>query len=235
MSLRAQWKMLHLLHRYGKNGLPEDDLAHAGIHCHDDTIEHLANLGVVKVNAAGRYELAEATRHLLDVCVVANRVWPGEELRVDYPEAFVVMPFRMRWSKDVYERAIMPGVEAAGFRCVRGDILVRVGDLSRNLWEAITQAGVVVADVTAPNPNVFYELGLTHALGKDTFAIRQKGKRVAADIAGTHYHEYSLDNLGALKRWLAAEIRKWAQEPEVRSDGVKALEGGAKEKAPPYR
>lgn len=106
--------MLHLLHRYGCNGLAEQELAGAGIHCRDDATGHRFDIGVAKVNAAGRFELTETTRHLLDVCVVANRVWPGEELRVDYPEGLVVMPFRIRWSDDVFQRAILPGAEAAG-------------------------------------------------------------------------------------------------------------------------
>jgi len=227
MSSRAQWKMLHLLHRYGKGGLTPQALEDAGIHCHDDTMVRLYSEGAVVHARDGRLELSQASRHLLEVCVLANRVWPGEEMRVDYPQAFVVMPFRTRWSKDVYEKGIKPGIEAAGFECVRGDAVVRVGDLSGNLWNAILEAGVVVADVTAPNPNVFYELGLTHALGKDTFIIRQKGKRLPADIGGAHYHEYTAQDPDRLAAWLSSELRKWAGEREIRADGVKALESGS--------
>jgi hypothetical protein len=224
MSQRAQWKMLHLLHLYGNDGIDEGLLAAAGIHCRDDTMHRLFDAGSVLLKNDGRYRLAPAVRHVLDVCVVANRVWPGEEMRIDYPEVFVVMPFSEPWSQDVFEQAIRPGVEVAGCRCVRGDTVVRVGDLSRNIWNAILQAGIIIVDVTVPNPNVFYELGLVHALGKDVIMVRQRGVKMPADIAGAHYCEYDLANPAGLASWLTDELKRWAAEREIRAEGVRELE-----------
>ena len=61
------------------------------------------------------------------------------------------MPFRMSWSAEVDEKGIKPGVDAAQFDRAKGDMLVRVGDLSRNVWNAILQAGVLIADVSEPD------------------------------------------------------------------------------------
>jgi len=105
-------------------------------------------------------------------------------MRVDYPEAFVIMPFSEPWSDRLYSDMIEPAVKAAGLDCVRGDTAVRVGDLARNIWDAIMRAGVVIAEVSVPNPNVFYELGLAHALGKDRFILKHGTAKLPADFGG---------------------------------------------------
>ena len=50
----------------------------------------------------------------------------------------------------------------------------------------------MVVDVSAPNLNVYYELGLCHAVGKDVRIIKQLGSKLPADLAGVQYIEYSL-------------------------------------------
>jgi hypothetical protein len=133
------------------------------------------------------------------------------------------MPFSEPWSDGVYSQFIKPGVENAGLKCIRGDIVVRIGDLTQNIWSALLHAGIVVADVSALNANVFYELGMTHALGKDAIILRQSGSKVPADIGGAHYHEYSLQQLDQARAWLSTELTGWAALNH--SQAVKALRG----------
>ncbi len=114
-----------------------------------------------------------------------------------------------------------PGVEDAGLKCVRGDTVVRIGDLTQNIWGALLRSGIVIADVSALNANVFYELGLTHALGKDGIILRQAGSRIPADIGGSHYHEYDLQALDPSKLWLSSELSGWARDNQ--SQAVKSL------------
>ena len=62
---------------------------------------------------------------------------------------------------------------------------------------------MIVADLTGENPNVFYEMGLAHALGKTMMLIKQKGtQRVPFDLSSYKYKEYELDRLVELKYWL---------------------------------
>ena len=213
MSDRSTWKMLHLLYtlRPGWEGLSDQELANAGIDCGPDTIEPLRASGVVSYNA-GRYALTEASRRVLGACVVANRRWSSDDMWVDAPSAFVVMPFGEPWSKAVFADLIEPAVTEAGLKCLRGDTIARVGDLTQNIWGALLHAGIVIADVSVLNANVFYELGLTHALGKDTIVLKQAGSKVPADILGAHYHEYDLQSLEAGKE--VVEIRTWAVGPD---------------------
>ena len=145
------------------------------------------------------------------------------DIRVDYPEVFVVMPFGQPWSDRVFNDLFKPAIEAAKFIVSRGDTVVRVGDLGTNVWRSITQAGIVVSDVTVPNPNVYYELGLADALGKPTFLFKQAGASLPADVSGVHYYEYALDNLLAARETLTRALVDWADMKDHKFFGVKAL------------
>jgi hypothetical protein len=211
MSDRASWKMLHLLYtlKPGVQGLTAKQLEVAGIDCGPDTIQPLVDGKAVALDSAGAYSLGQAARKILQCCIVANRRWSGRDMLVDRPEIFVVMPFRERWSALVFEKMIKPAVEGACFSCVRGDVPPRVGDLGQTIWSSLMTAGLVIAEVSAPNPNVFYEVGLTHALGKDCFLLKQKAATVPADFGGSHYYEYDVGDLVTAKENLQKEIAAW--------------------------
>ena len=224
MSDRSMWKMLHLLYtlRPGQNGLRDQDLLDVGIDCGPDTVNPLLEGKAVSYDG-GLYALTEPARKILGACIVANRRWPSDDMWVDYPSAFVIMPFSQPWSETVYRDLIKPGVNGAGLECVRGDTIIRIGDLTQNIWGALLRTGIVVADVSALNANVFYELGLTHALGKDAIILKQSDSNVPADIGGAHYHEYDLQNLAKSQAWLKDELSEWARNNH--SQAVKSLRG----------
>src|SRR5262249_40665034 len=163
MSSRLMWKMVHLLHQYGRPGLSRDELFRAGIDCNTDTIQPLLHGQAVEEGPPGEFHLSRGAQKLLEVCMVAHRGGYGGNVRVGYPHAFVVVPFSQPWSAGVFARMIEPAVLGAGLDCTRGDTAVRVGALAANVWDQIVQAGLVIAEVSAANVNVFYELGLAHA------------------------------------------------------------------------
>ena len=113
MSQREMWKTLHLLHLYGEvepDGRPKlsrKDLRAAGVDCQADTFAPLFNSGAIEGQAGDVY-LSKAALKLLEVCVVANRRINAADMRVDYPQAFVIMPFSEVWSDDVYAQMIKP-------------------------------------------------------------------------------------------------------------------------------
>lgn len=221
MSARDMWKMVHLLYRFGKPGIPFPDLAAAGLDCFHDTFYPLVHEGII-VDRGGAYELAPTATAMLSRFMVAR----GEghpDILVDYPRAFVIMPFSQPWSQDVYGTMIEPAVRAAGLECVRGDTLARVGDLTSNVWAEILRAGLVIADVTEPNVNVYYELGLTHAVGKDTILLTQQGATLPADFRGAHFCEYSPGELEKGRELLKQQIEEWAKMDYVRAQGVGQL------------
>jgi hypothetical protein len=213
MSMRSIWKMLHLLYNNRRPELTGAELLDANVDCTWDTIDPLFRDEVVRRDPArDTYSLTAPARRILESCVVANRRWPGKDMRVDAPRAFVIMPFSAPWSNDVYSQMIEPAVKDAGLDCRRGDHPVRVGDLTGTIWDELLLAGLVIAEVSEPNPNVFYEVGLAHALGKDTFLLKQAGVKLSADFGGTHYYEYDLKELSNGRDHLSKEVAKWASE-----------------------
>jgi tetratricopeptide (TPR) repeat protein len=81
--------------------------------------------------------------------------------------AFVAMPFGIKEQIDfnrVYSDLIKPALEAVGFEVFRADEEVRAGDIRTDMFQELLMADLVVADLSIDNPNVWYELGVRHAL-----------------------------------------------------------------------
>ena len=60
---------------------------------------------------------------------------------------------------------------------IRGTTLI-----TRDIWEKINRARFLIADLSGQNPNVFYEVGLAHALGKDVLLLTQTMTDVPFDL-----------------------------------------------------
>ena len=219
--------MIHLLYTYARRKgerrvLTEDELTSAGVHCDVDSRQLLEDAGVV-IRTDDEYELSKEARKIVSTFTVAKGPESRVDIRVDYPQVFVVMPFSEPWSDDVFTKMFKLGIKDAQFTVSRGDSIVRVGDLSTNVWQSITQAGVVVAEVSVPNPNVYYEIGLADALGKPIFLFKQESAKLPADFGGVHYYTYDLNDLAKGREKLADELKQWADHPDHRPFGVKAL------------
>ncbi len=88
------------------------------------------------------------------------------------PHAFVAMPFGVKPDSQgheidfnrVYIELIKPALEAAGLDVFRADEEVQAGDIRTDMFQELLIADLVVADLTLDNPNVWYELGVRHAL-----------------------------------------------------------------------
>lgn len=95
---------------------------------------------------------------------------------------FVIMPFRSEYNA-VYSSAIRPAVEASGYICERADSDSGTNNVPPEIIRSIIRADLVVADISEPNANVFYELGISHCTGNKTMTITSKIEDVPFDIA----------------------------------------------------
>jgi hypothetical protein len=231
MSDRDKWKMLHLLNVFGQPELTLAQLKAMGIHCYADTIQELVGEGAVtrtRLSGVERYALDPGARSLVNNCLVGCPRWQAGNVYVDLPEVFVIMPFSEDWSAKVERQLIKPAVKEARLTYVRGDLPIRIGDLTRNVWDALLHAGVIVADISVSNANVYYEVGLVHALGKDTLYLKQKGQKLVADFGNAHYYEYNLKSLATGRRQLAKALQDWASTAHVKARQVGAMLARAK-------
>ena len=99
------------------------------------------------------------------------------------PRAFVAMQFTEPFDT-LYRRVIKPRATKLGFDVVRIDEVAGPGIIFQDIQREIAESMVVIAEITAPNQNVFYELGYAHALNKPTILLarRQKDAQLPFDI-----------------------------------------------------
>jgi nucleoside 2-deoxyribosyltransferase len=97
------------------------------------------------------------------------------------PECFVVMPFNDKRLEEVYEYFVKPAIEKA-FECKRGDDFFGSNIIMDDILQSIQSANAVVADLTGRNANVFYEVGICHALGKSVLLLAQSLDDVPFDL-----------------------------------------------------
>jgi len=70
-----------------------------------------------------------------------------------------------------YEYIIAPVFEELGFLCYRASDIKHSGVIDIPMYENILKADFVIADLSTLNPNVLYELGIRHAVRKNTTII----------------------------------------------------------------
>lgn len=95
---------------------------------------------------------------------------------------FVMQPFAAPLGS-YYEKIYKPAIEKAGLTPVRADAdIFGTGKIMDQVWTGLNAAKVLVAELTRRNPNVFYELGLAHALKKPVVLISSNEEDVPFDL-----------------------------------------------------
>ncbi|MCB1123222.1 MAG: hypothetical protein KJT03_16830, partial [Verrucomicrobiae bacterium] len=95
---------------------------------------------------------------------------------------FVMMPFADPIGS-YYEKIYEPAIKKAGLEPVRADNdIFGTGKIMDQIWSGINAARVLVAELTSRNPNVFYELGLAHALQKPVVLVAGAEEDVPFDL-----------------------------------------------------
>lgn len=118
----------------------------------------------------------------------------------------VMMPFDASFSA-VYT-AIQGAADSAGMRCRRADEIWENPAIIQDVVSLIDRAKVVVCDCTGRNPNVFYEIGIAHALGRDVVLLTQSEHDVPFDLRHLRYIRYlnNGEGLEDLKAKLGARL-----------------------------
>ena len=95
---------------------------------------------------------------------------------------FVMMPFSNPLGS-YYEKIYKPAIEKTGLKPVRADDeIFGTGKIIDQIWTGINSAKILIAELTSRNPNVFYELGLAHALQKPVVLVSSNEGDVPFDL-----------------------------------------------------
>lgn len=118
----------------------------------------------------------------------------------------VMMPFGPRFQA-VYE-TLQASAEAVGLRCRRADEIWENPAVIQDVVSLIDRARVVICDCTGRNPNVFYEIGIAHTLGRDVILITQNEADIPFDLRHLRYVPYlnNGEGLNALGERLQARL-----------------------------
>ncbi|MFC1957395.1 nucleoside 2-deoxyribosyltransferase [Chloroflexota bacterium] len=129
------------------------------------------------------------------------------------PFIFVLMPFEQGFN-DIYKFGIKGAANEVGAYAERLDEQIFTEGMLDRIFNQISKADVIVADMTGRNPNVFYEVGYAHALGKIVLLVTQDSDDIPFDLKHRQHTVYS-GSIDILKtelvtklRWAVAEARR---------------------------
>ncbi|PZU05995.1 MAG: hypothetical protein DI605_20510 [Sphingomonas sp.] len=111
-----------------------------------------------------------------------------EHERIEPALVSAMMPFDAAFA-GVYA-SIQEACEAVGLRCRRADDIWENPAIIQDVVSLIDRSRVVVADCTGRNPNVFYEAGIAHTLGREVILITQNAADIPFDLRHLRYVPY---------------------------------------------
>ncbi len=153
----------------------------------------------------------------------------SRKVSVEDDFCFVIMPFEDDLSP-VFHNGIKPIVEELGYRCRRADEHFGSSPIMFEIFDDILKAQFVIADLTGSNPNVFYELGISHALKRNVILLKRAGSNVPFDLHGIRHFEYedSFKGISDLRAFITAALTKGDHQDSSEVFDKRALESALK-------
>ena len=96
-------------------------------------------------------------------------------------KCFVLMPFRQPYDT-YYTEIFKPALESAGYTVQRADDVFSPGPIMLDIQESIANADLILCVMNERSPNVFYELGLAHAVGKPAILVSESNDDIPFDL-----------------------------------------------------
>ncbi len=127
------------------------------------------------------------------------------------PFCFVLMPFDEAF-EDIYKIGIREACEAAGGYCERVDEQIFQERILDRIYNQISKADIIIADMTGRNPNVFYEVDYAHALGKATILLTREASDIPFDLQHFQHIVYG-NKISDLRENLSKKVRWFIENP----------------------
>jgi DNA-binding NarL/FixJ family response regulator len=117
-------------------------------------------------------------------------------------KCFVCMPFGGEFD-ELYQQDIRPALSELHLACERADEIQHNQNILLMIREHIAAARLVIAVMTGRNPNVYYEVGYAHGIGKEVVLLTQKVEDIPTDLKGYNHLVY-----GSEKITLKSELQR---------------------------
>ena len=141
--------------------------------------------------------------------MIVNPIFQYRDTRVNKDSVFVIMPFTQDWSNDIWQQVIKPAVQEIGMTPIRADDLYGQ-NIMEDVWQSILKAALIICDTSGRNPNVFYELGIAHTLGKKVLLLTQSINDIPFDLQAYRHIEYQVSISGG--NHLKETLKKYIKE-----------------------
>jgi hypothetical protein len=147
---------------------------------------------------------------------------------VEFDLVSVMMPFSAEFDS-VYE-AIKRATGDCRLRCLRADDIWEDSTIVQDIFNLIFRAQVIVVDFTGKNPNVMYETGIAHTLGKHVLPISQSLDDVPFDMRHHRVLKYLPNSQGLTK--LSSDLAKKLKQVSVGTPASPPPSGDLNEESP---
>jgi len=123
-------------------------------------------------------------------------------------DVFVLMSFEPKL-RPIYDNHILKVTKSLNLNARRADDFFTTHHVMSDVWEAINAARLVIADCTGRNPNVFYEIGVAHTVGRPVVLITQHSRDVPFDLQAVRYiqYDYTPPGMGEFEKRLMATLQ----------------------------
>lgn len=111
-----------------------------------------------------------------------------DDTEVDNRLVSVMMPFDLQFN-GVYV-TLKRTAASLGLECLRADDIWEHDAIIQDIVSLIARSKVIICDCTGRNANVFYEIGIAHALGKNVILITQHATDIPFDLRHLRYVTY---------------------------------------------
>lgn len=142
-------------------------------------------------------------------------------------KAFVLMPFSSEYD-DIYKLGIKEAAKSKDVDAYRLDEELFDQGMLDKIYSEIRECDFIIADLSNRNPNVFYELGYAHGIGKLSILITQASENIPFDlkhrrhIVYGNYISHLKDQLEINIGWAKEELSKLRNNPfevDLKADG----------------
>lgn len=145
---------------------------------------------------------------------------------------FVIMPFGnpkddpqqarkleliySQWIKPTIESIKCPALVNERIECHRADKTNIPEEIITHIIENLVTSDFVIADLSGRSPNVFYELGVRHAVNNNTILIAESLDDIPFDLRGlrTIIYQYDPEHMLELKASLEQAINELLSKPD---------------------
>ncbi len=148
-------------------------------------------------------------RGQIGIWAMGNKDISITKIRIDplKPKIFVIMQFTTPFN-ELYTDVILPVGNDLGFQVIRADETFGPGIIIADIERQINESTAVIADITPNNPNVYWEVGYSHALKKPTILIAEGGTDLPFDVSPfrTLFYENSIAGKACVEEGLKKHI-----------------------------